>query len=125
MRRIFSAAAVVLLVVVIAVGVMSGPRSQARTPSLVGSWRVTVDGGQPDYLLVLTADGAAIATDTDVVPFIGAWKVVEGEASITLERLSDPGGGGAQGSTTTGPVTALDHGRVEIGDGFVLSPITA
>lgn len=95
MRRFFSTTAVVVLVVT--VGVLFDRRGSAETPSLVGSWHMTEDGGQPDYLLVLTADGAAIATDRDVIPFIGAWEVVDGTFSINLQRLSDPGGGGRAG----------------------------
>ncbi len=125
MRRIASAAAVILVVVVVAVGVISGRTSQAKTPSLVGSWSVTFDGGQPDLLLVLSGDGSAIATDVAVVPFIGAWEVVDGEASINLQRLSDPGGGGAQGMIFEGTVTALDRDDVGIGEGYVLRRITA
>lgn len=116
----------VLIAAVAVVAVLGMPGSGAQSPSLAGSWTVTEGGGQPDYLLVLTAAGSAIATNTRGTTYIGAWGLDDGTARIDLATLALKGG--AQGFVVEGPIQVLEQGQIGIGGGrecshcWVLSP---
>jgi hypothetical protein len=125
MRRATRALAVLIAAIAVA-AVLGMPGSGAQSPSLVGSWTVTTGRGQPDYLLVLTADGSAITTGTEGTTYIGAWEEHDGTVRIDLSTLALRGG--PQGFMVEGPIQHLENGRIGIGGGrecshcWVLSP---
>lgn len=125
MRRVVQATAVLMVALAVA-AILGMPGGGAQAPSMAGPWEVTVGGGQPRYLLALTADGSAISTGSSGTTYIGEWAESDGNLRIDLGTLSVPGG--PQGLRVEGPIVELENGRISIGgdlecsDCWVLTP---
>jgi len=122
MRKL-TVATILTLIVVLSV-LAYGNRTEAQSPTLAGTFQVSPqEGGQPSMLLMLNADGTAMATDTKGTVRLGAWVAKEdGTLAIDLQTLADIGG--AQGTLINGAVAEQADGTLTLGDEYRLKRIT-